>query len=117
MHLIPPQRPDGHIEESINWDDDSQAIQFTLDQRRGDDQIRFKYGIALIPLTAINELNHMTNFLNALSYERDIVSDQDNPYHGNLLLNSDIIQSKIVKKMICSFLATYASNGIHPRKI
>jgi hypothetical protein len=77
-------RQDGWIEQSINWEDDSGAIDFTLQQKKTDQTLRFKAGIAIIPRNEIDKIMLLPGSVDLLNYERQALPD--NPYHGNILL-------------------------------
>ena len=95
------QRPDGWIEESINWEDNDSAIDFTLNQTNENEQPKFKVGIAILPRSELDKLKKRTGIKRVFCYERAPVDD--NHYHGNLLLHHDI--EKPLKTMIRSVLA------------
>jgi hypothetical protein len=82
-------REDGWIEQSINWEDDKDAVEFTLSQKRSDGEIHFKAGLAIIPIQEVDRLNRRPTIKGKISYERN--PKDDNPYHGNLLLRADTI--------------------------
>ena len=94
-------RGDGWIEQSVNWEDDGLAIAVTLGQRKGDGELQFKAGAAIIPRSEIDRLNRRPLFRDLLSYERAPL--EDNPYHGNLLLKEDVPKSTM--KTVASGLA------------
>ena len=77
-------RQDGWMEQSINWEDDCGVIDFTLQQRKTDQTLQFKAGIAIIPRNEIDRIMLLPGSVDLLSYERQALPD--NPYHGNILL-------------------------------
>jgi len=79
-------RGDGWIEESINWMDDELAIDLTLNQRKLNGELQFRAGIAILPHAELKSVKK--RFFSILDYERR--PKDDNPYHGNILLNSKI---------------------------
>ena len=81
-------RDDGWIEESVNWQDDENAIHFTMNQTKADGSIQFECGVAILPLNKIDELRSRPGFNDVLEYERQTLSE--NPYHGNILVKSEI---------------------------
>jgi len=103
-------RDDGWIAESINWQDDDMAIQFTLSQEKEKTpgEVQFKAGVAIIPLYDIDKLSKLPSVNGALCYERDPLPG--NCYHGNILLRSDTIKSD--KRSIVEALALYVSEVI-----
>lgn len=70
--------------KSINWEDNSTVIGFTLNQRKPDSTLQFKVGVAIIPRRQIDRINRLPNIDGLLSYERQTLVD--NPFHGNILL-------------------------------
>ena len=100
-------RADGWCEQSINWEDDEHAIEFTLSQMK-DNHIHFQEGVVTVALFEVDRINLLQNVNGSLSYERRQLSD--NKYHGNLLLSSDINKAKM--KMIAACIALAASKVI-----
>ena len=98
-------RVDGWIEQSINWEDDDNVIEFTLNQRKDDGKLRFSAGVAIIPRIEIDLLNSRPVIDGKLSYERYCL--EDNPYHGNILLQANI--PKPLKRLIIAGLCLAAS--------
>jgi hypothetical protein len=94
-------RDDGWIEQSVNWEDDDYAVEFTLGQLKADGEIQFKAGAARIPREEIDRLRSRPVISGGLSYERQYLVG--NPYHGNLLLRHNI--SKPTMKMIAASIA------------
>ena len=101
-------RPDGWIEESINWMDDKHAIDLTLNQRKESGELHFRVGIAIVPHTELNRIKK--RYFSFLHYERR--PEPGNPYHGNVLLNSNLTPSQ--KSHIKALLADIAE--IKPRE-
>ena len=94
-------RDDGWMEQSINWEDDASVIEFTLNQRKENGEIKFKVGVAIIPREGIDRLKKFPNVREKISYERQ--SLESNPYHGNILLKENV--PKHIMKMIAGSLA------------
>jgi hypothetical protein len=97
-------RDDGFIEESINWEDDEDAVAFTLATRRSDGRLQFLGGVAVI---LRSELDHICNHPGTrllFGYERAAIDS--NSYHGNLLLSS--ATPKHAKVQIAATLAMHA---------
>jgi len=82
-------RDDGWTEQSINWEDNSDVISFTLRQTRSDGRVHYAAGLAILPKAQLDRIVKLPMVLNRLSYERDEPPDNDNPYHGNILLKAD----------------------------
>jgi len=101
-------RDDGWCEQSINWEDDNLAIQFTLNQKKENGDWQFKAGIVLLPRTEIDRLNKQPTVNGILSYERR--ERECNCYHGNILLRSDT--PKPTKRKIAAGLALSVSELI-----
>ena len=102
------RRSDGLIEQSINWQDDIQAIPFTLAQKHKTGGLQFPCGLAIIPRAEIDAFSARRTVAGRLRYERD--PKDDNPYHGNLTLTSDT--PKITMKMIAANLAMLMSRRV-----
>lgn len=101
-------RDDGRVEQSINWEDDKTAIDFSLSQKKDDEGLQFKAGVAIVPLSEIDRLRRNPNIMGLLSYERSPLTD--NPYHGNLLLKADV--PKRIMRKIAAGLALAVSEII-----
>lgn len=101
-------RDDGNLEQSINWEDDNDAISFTLNQKKDDGSIQFKAGVAIVPLEEIEQLNQKHTVNIVVSYERDILDN--NPYHGNLLIPQSV--PKPTRRKFAAWIALGVSNII-----
>ena len=100
-------RKDGWFEESINWEDDSKAQDFTLKQRKNGN-IQWQRGIAILPRKAIDRINELPTIKGLRSYERDTL--KHNIYHGNLLLKEKV--EKAAMRAIAGNLATNVTKVI-----
>jgi hypothetical protein len=98
-------RQDGWCEQSINWNDDENAISFTLKQKKKDGEIQFKSGLLLLPRNEIDRLITRPAIANSLSYERDILDD--NKYHGNLLLKNNV-PTRLMKQIAAGLALIYS---------
>ena len=96
-------REDDWIEQSINWEDDQEAINFTLNQKK-DGSILFPAGLAVVPTKEIVNLRKTSHLRNRFSYERK--ESDENKYHGNLVLNKET--PKILRKMLRDVIAIKA---------
>jgi len=96
-----PQRSDGLTDQSINWEDDTDAIEFTLSQLK-DGRPQFSVGIAVLPREEIDRLRLTIPGYSTLFYERHPLSD--NRYHGNLLISAS--SSKPLKNVVAGALAS-----------
>jgi hypothetical protein len=103
-------RPDGWSEQSINWEDDTDAIGFTLRQRKNK-KIHYQIGIVIIPRSELDRIRDKYRNLNIFTYERKRTGR--NKYHGNMLLNKDEIDKPLMKAIAGSLL-THAD--FRPRK-
>jgi len=101
-------RGDGWDEQSINWEDDDSVIEFSLNQRREDGAVQFRAGVTIIPRNELDRLNNRPTIQGMLSYERQPLDN--NPYHGNILLQANV--SKITQKKIAAGLALAVSRVI-----
>jgi hypothetical protein len=104
-------RDDGWTEQSINWDDDESVIDFTFRQTREDGEVQFRAGVVIIPRDEIDRLNNRPTIKGLLSYERQPVND--NPYHGNILLQTNVQKSTM--KKIAAGLALAVSKKVAQR--
>jgi len=102
-------RDDRWIEQSINWQDDENAMTLTLDQKKDDGTYQFKAGVAILPRKEIDRLINKPNVNGKLSYERQAI--KNNPYHGNLLILNEI--PKRIMKMWAAVLAVGVSQIVH----
>ena len=107
-------RDDGWIEQSINWQDDDHAVEFTLRQKKENGQLQFRAGVAIVPRVEIDRIRERSMHGSVLSYERRALPD--NPYHGNMLLRCNT--DRAVMKQIAATLALYAQYvpGTSPRR-
>ena len=81
--------------QSVNWQDDDLAIEFTLRQTKPDGTLLFKHGIVSVSRREIDRINSRPSINGVLSYERDQLPD--NPYHGHLVLEARIPKRKMWK--------------------
>jgi len=102
------KRVDGALEQSINWEDDKDAIEFTLKQKKQGGILQFKSGVAIVSRERIDELINRPAINGFLSYERDVL--RENKYHGNLLLRRSV--SKPQMKQIAAGIALAVSKVI-----
>ena len=102
-------RNDNKLEQSINWNDDDQAINFTLNQTKEDGSIQFRHGVVTVPLEEIERLNNRPYIKDMISCERSFV--EGNPYHGNLLIPDNV--SKPTRNLVSAGLALAVSKIIH----
>ena len=98
---INPDRSDDYLESSINWNDDSNALTFTLAQVKENNIKQFKQGVAILPRNEIDRLRKRASVNKLLSYERQKL--EDNPYHGNLVLRQGL--HKAIMRTISAGLA------------
>lgn len=105
------RREDGWIEQSINREDDENAIEFTLNQKKEDGRVQFMAGVVLIPREEIDRLNRRPTVNGVLSYERQPL--ENNPCHGNILLSENV--PKHTMKKLAAGLALAVSKIILPQ--
>lgn len=102
------QRDDRGYETSINWEDNDQAVSYTLRQPIA------KFGALRLPRKAIDRVNEKPQSTNSLKYERKISQDnRDNPYHGNIVYLHDVPKPKI--KQIAATLALEITDIFQPK--
>jgi len=94
-------REDNFDEESIFWKDDEGAVAKILNQTKADGKIQFRAGAAEVDRTKVDHVRKLFNYIGVLEYERK--TEENNPYHGNLLLKKNI--KKIMKNNISGLLA------------
>ena len=94
------EREDDWIEQSINWQDNEEVINFTLNQTRKG-EIHYKAGVALVLTEELERLKRRPQYMGKIDYERNMT--EDNPYHGNLLIIRTL--SKPTKNAISAHLA------------
>jgi hypothetical protein len=89
FHFNKPEsvRLPGYREESINWYDDEEAINHTFNQRKDDDSLQFKTGIAILARSELDKVKNNPNVRERFNYERYRLPT--NQYHGNILLKTD----------------------------
>jgi len=102
-------RNGGWTEGSINWHDDDGAIGLTLNQRKPDGRIQFRVGAAILPRDEIDHLIQRSRYSGQLSYDR--CPQDDNRYHGNLLLQIGVGQRKM--KVLAAALTVGVARIIH----
>lgn len=101
-------RGDGWVERSINWEDDGDAISFSLTQRNPDGTKQFSYGITIIDTEFIRDIRDLPPTQGFLAYERK--SQVFNNYHGNILMKAGV--SKHLTRLISAQLALQGSKNI-----
>jgi len=101
------------LEESINWNDEENVINFTLQTKEKNGDIKYRGGVALIPERKLRKLKARFRTLNLFDYERSPI-DGINPYHGNLLIKTGI--NKTRKRVIRSAIVL-ACDKIIPHKV
>ena len=110
FHFLSANRGDGWVEQSINWEDDANAVKFTLSVKKADGQIQFKAGAAIVPRSEMDRLNSRPTVMGLLSYERQTLSD--NAYHGNILLRANT--PKPTMKLLAAGIALAVTRIICP---
>lgn len=97
-----PDRIDDLLEASINWHDDSDALQEAFERKKNNSaEYQFKAGIAVLSRSKIDEVIVNAKCTKEFSYERNIMPD--NKYHGNLLLAKST--SKQLKNAVVGMIA------------
>lgn len=103
-----PPRKDGYCELSINWIDDSGAIELLFRHRSDNGDYQYKGGVCIVNLAVYTSLIRLFGYL---SYERKELPE--NRYHGNLLMEK-LSLPEPVKKQVYSFLATSSEHRPNP---
>lgn len=96
-------RPDEFHEMSITWNDNDEAVQIIAFQKKSG-EIQFKIGLAVLLRSQLDLARRNPYYHKILKYERK--PSADNPYHGNILIDSKA--SKSDKRRVASFLAVGA---------
>jgi len=89
---------------SINWEDDENALDFTLLQKKDDDSFHFKGGVARLDKTKLDILINEFPCSGNVDYERD--KKKDNRYHGNLLLYKTLSEKRLRREISDKLLWT-----------
>jgi hypothetical protein len=107
FHFNPRQhtRQDGWVEQSINWQDDKEAIDFTLFQCKPEGRLKFQVGIAIVPRIQLDGIKRLYDLEGRFAYERQ--EKESNKYHGNLLLHVDVSLAKM--KLLAAAIALAVS--------
>ncbi|MGA7194143.1 MAG: hypothetical protein WBW94_10965 [Anaerolineales bacterium] len=107
----PETRADRGSETSINWEDDDNALNFTLQFLDEDNPtlLAFQYGAVKLPRNALDEVNNLPSTMNTITYERHQLR-LENPYHGNIVYKAGLAQHAIT--MIANVLAA-SSSKVH----
>lgn len=104
------QRGDGWDETSINWEDDENAIRFTLQTTKEDGTIKFQTGVVLLPREEIDRLSSRPTTTGLIGYERQQLPE--NPYHGNIVFRHGMDEHMM--KRLAASIAVTASHIIKP---
>lgn len=108
-------RTDDYLENSINWEDDENAVQEIFNQVKRDGEIQFKAGAAHINIQKVKAMLQSFIDTKEFAYERKVIYDEYgnvvNSYHGNFLVSSKLNKSH--RNMISSGIA-FATEEIIP---
>lgn len=96
------------FEQSISWNDDEGAIELTLCQRKRDDSLKHRGGIAVVPTGSLDHICSQPALRGRLAYERAEI--EDNAYHGNLRIDRDV--PKPARKQLAGTLALHVTRVI-----
>lgn len=110
FYFDPQHVRDGWLEQSINWEDDANAITLMLGQKKEDGEIQFKAGVVRVPRSCVEHINKVPRTKDLLAYERKALNN--NPYHGNLLLKENT--HKYIMKIVGAIIAGYVIDVISP---
>ncbi len=92
---------DDYMEASINWFDDEGALTEIFEKRKETGELQFKSGAAILSRQILDILLISHTGKGRLTYERN--PEDNNPYHGNLLLVKGL--QKSVRVMISGQIA------------
>lgn len=79
-------RTDNKEEVSINWLDDSRAIEIALNQKNAKGEKQFKAGVVKLELKKVKDVLLNIPTKNIVEFERNEL--EDNKYHGNILIDA-----------------------------
>ena len=99
---------DGWLRESINWQDDDSALDFTCNQTKTDGSPQFT-GACTVPRLDLDRLGLSPLSPGLLSYERQPVPE--NGFHGNLLFRAGV--EKLTMKMFGASLALAVESVVY----
>lgn len=103
--------PDGWFKESINWNDDTEVVHFTLEQK-DDGEWKYEIGVAILQRDKIDLMIRRQGIADRFKYERKPIPEPPNRYHGNLLMKSDV--PKQLKESIRNQLAWISEIHFRP---
>lgn len=106
-------RGDGWSELSINWEDESNVVDFTLQQKKTNGEFRFKGGAAILPRKEVDRIKNLPLIRGLLAYERRPDLENNNPFHGNIIMNAQTLNNTM--KQIGAGLAL-AVHRVEPPK-
>lgn len=101
-------REDNYKELSINWADDDNALKKLLEQQKDNGKLQFAGGVTRLSLSSVKMFFRSFIDSKQFSYERKPIDDND--YHGNLLVSSDL--NKQLRSQISHGLALVAGTYI-----
>jgi hypothetical protein len=110
LYFKEAENPHCWRKQSINWQDDDDAIGFTLGQINQDGSLQFRFGLIVLSRQEIDRVNNRPQISRILSYEREELPH--NRYHGNLLLATGVSKKKM--KQVAATLAMYATEKTIP---
>lgn len=101
------KRTDDWKEASINWKDAEDAVDFTFKQTKMSGEPKFKAGIAILPRSSLEQIKKRTRYIGNFDYER--AEEEGNIYHGNLLINKNISNTKrdIIRSLLIFAAETF----------
>lgn len=103
---VPGNRTDNFKEESINWDDDENALRHIILQKKKDTiKPQFSYGAAITDLSIIEALARNKRYKDIFCYERKPIDGND--YHGNLLFSASASKIAMLQLADCIAGQTY----------
>lgn len=96
----PVKEKENWWEESINWSDEDQSVEYLLNQKKnGSNDFQFKEGIAVFLREEIDRVILKKKLREKLKYDRDGIPHK---YHGNILMHKSVPNP--FKKMIISWI-------------
>ncbi len=107
--FTPSARHSDYEELSINWLDDNGAIDEAQNKKKGNGEVQFKFGVAILSRNRMDmNLKHYRLNKNDFDYERHKIPG--NEYHGNLLASKALKPQ--IRKVIIGALCLCMENHL-----
>jgi len=106
-------RSDGGSETSINWEDNDNVLDFTLQSLDDNNQtaLAFPHGAVKLSRNVFDNINNSATTLNTITYERQKLPK--NHYHGNIVFRTGLPNHTVT--MIANVFALFSSRVYRKR--